>query len=137
RFVSPLLVNGVFPDAMERIAEHRRNGDVLVLMSASPDLYVPAIARALGFSDVTCTKVRWDGDRLNGELTTANCRGMEKARRFELLRAQHPGVPTVAYGNAASDLDHLRLATRGVLLNGSDAARHQAAQMGVACENWR
>ncbi len=137
RFVPSVLSHGVFKDAMDRIATHKRNGDPLVLMSASPDLYVPAIARALGFNDVTCTGVRWNGDRLDGALTTANCRGMEKARRFETLRAAHPGMPTVAYGNAGSDLDHLRLATRGVLVNGSAADRTQAEKMGVVCENWR
>jgi phosphatidylglycerophosphatase C len=136
RFVPALLARGVFKEAMERISSHRRNGDVLVLMSASPDLYVPAIARQLGFNDVTCTGVRWNGDRLDGHLTTANCRGPEKARRFEALRAAHPGRPTIAYANAASDIDHLRLANRGVLVNGSAQARDHAAKAGVICENW-
>jgi phosphatidylglycerophosphatase C len=136
RFVPRLLARGVFKDAMERIATHRRNGDVLVLMSASPDLYVPAIARELGFNESTCTGIRWNGDRLDGSLTTPNCRGPEKARRLETLRAKHPPMPVVAYGNAESDLDHLRLADRGVLVNGSAEARAHAANIGVVCENW-
>ena len=135
-FVPALLARGVFKDALERIAGHRRNGDVLVLMSASPDLYVPAVARHLGFNDVTCTGVGWNGDRLDGCLTTPNCRGAEKALRFERLRAQHPGTPTIAYGNAGSDLDHLRLADRAVLVNGDEPARQAATTMGVVCENW-
>ena len=137
RFVPNLLADGVFKDAMARIAAHRRDGDVLVLMSASPDLYVPAIGRQLGFTETTCTGVRWDGDRLDGALTTANCRGEEKARRFETLRTRHPGIRTVAYGNAASDLPHLRLADRGVLVNGNASARRQAEGLpNVVCENW-
>jgi phosphatidylglycerophosphatase C len=136
RFVPALLAGGVFKDAMERIAAHRRDGDLLVLMSASPDLYVPAIGRQLGFTEVTCTGVRWNGDRLDGALTTPNCRGEEKVRRFETLRGRHPGVRAAAYGNAVSDLPHLRLADRGVLVNGSDLARRQAAQLNVVCENW-
>ncbi len=136
RFVPPLLERGVFQDAVERIAAHRRAGDVLVLMSASPDLYVPAIGRQLGFTEVTCTGVRWNGDRLDGTLTTTNCRGEEKARRFETLRARHPGIRSVAYGNAGSDLAHLRLADRGVLVNGRDNTRRQAVHWQVSCENW-
>ena len=137
RFVPALLANGVFKDAMERIAGHRRDGDVLVLMSASPDIYVPAIGRQLGFTEVTCTGVRWNGDRLDGALTTPNCRGNEKAVRFDVLRSRHCGVHSVAYGNAASDLPHLRLADRGVLVNGDSAARRQAAELSnVACESW-
>src|ERR1700722_5521080 len=42
---------GTFANALEQIADHRRRGDHLVLMSASTDLYVPEIARALGFSE--------------------------------------------------------------------------------------
>ncbi len=107
-----------------------------MLMSASADLYVPAIARHLGFTDVTCTGVRWNGDRFDGRLTTENCRGAEKVRRFGELRARYAGLPTSAYGNAGSDLAHLRLADRGVLVNGDEPARQQAVGMGVVCETW-
>lgn len=137
RFVPRLLQTGVFAKALEQIAEHRRNGDVLVLMSASPDLYVPAIARHLGFADVTCTGVRWLGDRFDGRLSTENCRGMEKVRRFGELRGRYAGTATAAYGNADSDLDHLALADRGVLVNGDEAARRRAAGLGVVCETWQ
>lgn len=136
RFVPALLARGVYKKALEQIAMHRSNGDVLVLMSASPDLYVPAIARELGFDEVTCTGVRWTGDRLDGRLTTPNCRGAEKVRRFEALRARHAGMPAAAYGNAGSDLAHLRLAEHGVLVNGNPRARERAERDGVACQSW-
>jgi phosphatidylglycerophosphatase C len=136
-FVPHVLEHGVFKAALDQIAEHKRNGDVLVLMSASPDFYVPAVARHLGFNEVTCTGVRWNGERLDGRLTTENCRGAEKARRFAELRSRYPGLATSAYGNAASDLDHLRLADRGVLVNGDEPARRSAVGYGVVCESWR
>jgi phosphatidylglycerophosphatase C len=136
RFVPRLLARGVFASALERIEEHKRNGDTLVIMSASPDLYVPAIARQLGFHEVTCTGVRWNGDRFDGRLTTENCRGQEKVRRFEGLRVRFGPSSTAAYGNADSDLDHLALADRGVLVNGNERARRRAVGLGVACENW-
>ncbi|MEJ0040101.1 MAG: HAD-IB family hydrolase [Gammaproteobacteria bacterium] len=135
-FVPRVLERGAFKAALERIAEHKRNGDILVLMSASPDLYVPAIARHLGFNEVTCTGVRWNGNRLEGRLTTENCRGAEKVRRFAEIRGRYPNLATAAYGNADSDIDHLRLADRGVLVNGDDRARRRAAGLGVVCENW-
>jgi HAD superfamily phosphoserine phosphatase-like hydrolase len=137
RFVPRLLDRGVFADAISRIAEHKREGARLVLMSASTDLYVPAIGTRLGFDEVICTGVSWNGDRLDGHLTTANRRGAEKARCFEELRKQYPGVITAAYGNAGSDLEHLRLADRPLLVNGSASARGAAAQLGVPCTTWR
>ena len=137
RFVPRLIANGTFTNALERIADHRRRGDYLVLMSASTDIYVPAIAAALGFNETICTGVRWNGDRLDGALTTANRKGAEKARCFTQARAQHPGLTTVAYGNSFTDLPHLQLANQGVLVNGSAKARRVAQDLAVACVEWR
>jgi phosphatidylglycerophosphatase C len=136
-FVTRLLSHGVFPQALEAIDGHARAGDHLVLLSASTDLYVPAIGHALGFREVICTGVRWDGERLNGRLTTPNRRGEEKARCVTALRARFPGMETVAYGNAGSDLEHLRLVERGVLVNGSASARRAAVRAGIGCAEWR
>jgi phosphoserine phosphatase len=137
RFVPRLLERGLFAGAVEQIAVHQRQGDHLVLMSASTDLYVPAVGRALGFAETICTGVRWNGDRLNGELTTPNRRGEEKARCFTALREQHPGLATAAYGNAAADLPHLRLADQGILVNGKSRAQLAAARDGITCVEWR
>jgi len=137
QFVPALLAHGVFADALDRIALHRARGDRLVLMSASVDLYVPAIGRELGFAEIICTGVRWNGDRLSGELTTPNRRGAEKARCLEALRERYSGLTTVAYGNAGSDLAHLRLADEGVLVNGTSRARRDAARDGISCAEWR
>lgn len=136
-FIGRLRAHGCFRQALEAIRAHARAGDHLVLLSASTDLYVPAIARALGFHEAICTGVRWDGERLDGGLTTPNRRGEEKARCVAALRARHPDTETTAYGNAASDLDHLRLVERGVLVNGSAAARRAAARAGLTCALWR
>jgi phosphatidylglycerophosphatase C len=135
-WVPLLLERGVFHDALARIAAHRAAGDILVLMSASLDVYVPAIGRHLGFTEVICTSIRWDGPRLHGALTTLNCRDEEKVRRFEGLRSRYPGMRFVAYGNGASDLPHLRLADRGVLVNGARRTRRQAQRLNVVVERW-
>jgi len=114
-----------------------RDGDRLVLMSASPELYVPEIARRLGFDECICTRLRWNGDRLHGELDGENCRGDEKTRCFRLLRERHTGMRTVAYANGPSDLDHLELADRAVLVNGEAWTRVKASERGIQCADWR
>jgi len=136
QFVPPLLKDGVFADALTTIAHHRQGGARLVLMSASTDLYVPAIGTALGFDEVICTGVRWNSDHLDGHLTTPNRRGPEKTRCFEALRQAHPGLTTAAYGNAGSDLDHLLLADHPLLVNASPTARRQAAKLGIPHAHW-
>jgi phosphatidylglycerophosphatase C len=136
-FVNRLEAGGLFSQAIEAIRAHARAGDHLVLLSASTDLYVPAIGQALGFQEVICTGVRWSGERLDGALTTPNRRGEEKARCVAALRARYPGVASAAYGNAASDIAHLKLVEHGVLVNGSAAARREAAHAGITCTEWR
>jgi phosphatidylglycerophosphatase C len=137
RFVPRVIATDVRADARAAIERHRSVGDRLVLLSASPDLYVPALARALGFAESLCTGVQWHGDQLDGALTTANRRGEEKVRCIEGLRLRHPELPIVAYANAASDVAHLALADRAILVNGSLRARRQAAHLGVAILRWR
>lgn len=136
-FVAGLQPDGIFPEALAAIQAHARAGDHLVLLSASTDLYVPAIAQALGFQEVICTGVRWRGERLVGSLTTPNRRGEEKARCVAALRKRYPGMQTVAYGNAKSDLAHLKLVDRGVLVNGSAHARREASGVAIMCADWR
>jgi phosphatidylglycerophosphatase C len=126
-FVARLLRDGLLEDARAALEAHRRAGDTLALLSASPDLYVPAIAQALGFAETLCTGVKWDADRLEGSLTTVNRRGAEKARCVQALRLRYPQLPVVAYANAASDLEHLALAERATLVNGRWRARESAA----------
>ena len=136
-FVLRLLRHGVWPDSLATIARHRVKRDLLVLMSASVDLYVPAIARALGFAEVRCTPLRWRGEYLDGALAGPNCRGAEKARAIKELRGRHPGLAVTAYGNAESDLGHLCVADRGVLVNGSWNTRQAAERLGLTCVKWR
>jgi len=42
-----------------------------------------------------------------------------------------------AYGNAASDLGHLCVADRGVLVNGNWRTRQAAERLGLLCQRWR
>ncbi len=136
RFLPGLLAHGLFPGALAAIESHRRQGDRLVLMSASVDLYVPEIARRLGFDETICSGVAWASGRLDGRLRTANRRDEEKARCFRAALVEHPGIATVAYGNAASDLPHMVLANHAVMVNPSPALRAQAEAHGIKCVSW-
>jgi len=138
-FVRDKIAKGCFRDALACIRRHRDAGNYLVLMSASVDFYVPEFARQLGFDHVISTEVRWEGDRLDGTLISANRRGEEKARCVRELLAERERLESAesfAYGNSDSDLPHLRLVTHGLLVNGNLAARRQAAELGVACVDW-
>jgi phosphatidylglycerophosphatase C len=124
------------PLALAVLEAHRAAGDHLVLLSASPDLYVPLVGELLGFERTLCTEIEWQGERLDGRLKTPNRRGEEKLRCLSWLREQYPDTPVIAYGNAASDLDHLRQADRALLVNADSAARRLAAKWDIAVSYW-
>jgi phosphatidylglycerophosphatase C len=124
------------PLALAVLEAHRAAGDHLVLLSASPDLYVPLIGRLLGFERTLCTEIEWQDDRLDGHLKTPNRRGEEKLCCLTWLREQYRGLPIIAYGNSASDLDHMRHADRALLVNGDNAARRLAAKSDIAVSSW-
>ena len=142
-FVDGLMPRGMFrPAALAILEAHRQAGDHLVLLSASPDLYVPKIGALLGFERTLCTEVAWrpgpDGEAsLDGALVTPNRRGAEKCRCLSWLREQYAGLPIIAYGNSASDLPHLLQADRAILVNGNATTRHSAKEMGLAVGEWR
>jgi phosphatidylglycerophosphatase C len=136
-FVDALTRRSRFrPAALTVLDAHRAAGDHLVLLSASPDLYVPRIGRSLGFERTLCTEVQWQGDRLVGTLSTPNRHGVEKSRCLAWLRGQYPGLPIVAYGNSASDVDHMRRADQALLVNGNAAARGLAHRWQIPTANW-
>jgi phosphatidylglycerophosphatase C len=124
------------PVALAVLEAHRAAGDHLVLLSASPDLYVPRIGQMLGFERSLCTEIEWQGERLDGRLKTPNRRGEEKLHCLAWLREQYPDWPVIAYGNSASDLDHMRQADRALLVNADSAARRLAAKWDIAVSYW-
>ncbi len=124
------------PLALAVLEAHRIAGDHLILLSASPDLYVPLIGRLLGFELTLCTELQWHADRLDGSLKTANRRGEEKLACLRWLRERYPALPVIAYGNSASDVEHLREADRALLVNGDNAARQLAARWNIPVSNW-
>ena len=137
RFVAGLAPPMLLPPALAAIARHRAAGDRLVLLSASTDLYVPALGARLGFDEVICTRVAWDGDRLLGTLAGPNLRGLEKRRAIMELKARHPGATIAAYADSGCDFEHLRCVERPTLVNGSVAARREAARLQIPGADWR
>ena len=127
---------GIRPAALRVLQQHLRANDLVVLLSASPDLYVPQIGQLLGCRQVVCTEFSWRLDRLEGYLLTPNRRGAEKTRCLEQLKAQHPQYLIKAYANSASDIEHLRIADEAVLTNAGPAARRQGRQLGIALDHW-
>jgi len=99
------------PAAMQRLAWHRSQGHLCVVVSASIEDYVAPWAQAAGFDAVFATRLARDGDaRLTGYYDGENCYGAEKVRRLQPLLAQVGGSELYAYGDSRGDRELLALA---------------------------
>lgn len=136
-FVNSLQRKGrLRPVALRVLEAHRAAGDRLVLLSASPDLYVPKIGALLGFERTLCTEIAWNGALLDGSLLTPNRRGTEKVQCLAWLKSQYGKLPVIAYGNSTSDLDHMAKADGALLVNGDAKARRAAQTLNIATAEW-
>jgi len=135
-YVPKLIAQNVFEDALGAIRKHRDAGDHLVLMTATVDLYVPELARALGFDAYLCSRVSWREDRLEGWLASPNMRDEEKASALRRTVAKFPGRRLIGYGNSAPDLPHLKLVDHAVLINAGKSLRKAAAGLPVEFQYW-
>jgi len=110
------------PEVAARMDWHRARGHRLVIISASPELYVAPAAEVLDVHDVLATRLAVDGSgRMTGHYEGLNCRGAEKyARLTGWLRANGlagngAAQPTIwAYGNSRGDLRLLQSADHAV-----------------------
>jgi HAD superfamily hydrolase (TIGR01490 family) len=100
---------------LSRLAWHRTQGHDIVIVSASPQLYVDVMTEQLGANVGLGTRLAVDPrDRLTGGYLGKNCRGSEKLRRLdEWIASRHyPTSPIIyAYGNSRGDRRMLSGAT--------------------------
>lgn len=136
RYARHVVERQMFADGLAALRAHVAAGDPVVLLSASPDLYVPRIGALLGVQETHCTRIRWNGELLDGRLEGLNRRDEEKLRVLGQLRVAHPGLPVIAYGNSAPDLVHLRHCEEAVYVNANAALAARLAAEGLRCVQW-
>jgi len=121
QFATEHLRTAIRPHVAARLAEHLDAGHVVVLVSASPALYVGTIAAAIGAQGAAATELAVDANgRLTGRYEGRNCRGAEKLRKLRALLCElevgdtGEARPLYAYGNSRGDLRLLTAADRPV-----------------------
>ena len=100
-----VLLNG---PALERIAWHQANVHQVILLSASPELYLVPWARQHGISTVIGTQFDLSSRRILGR----NCHGEEKIARLEAALGSLRQYDLHVYADSSSDLPLLDRATQ-------------------------
>ena len=108
------------PDRLARLRWHQAQGHDVVLVSASPDLYVGPVGRELRCHAVLATALEVDRrGRVTGRLFGANVRGPEKERLLRDWLGDGAGaVHLWAYGDSEGDAEMLAMADVAVRLQG-------------------
>ncbi len=92
---------------LERLAWHLEQGHDVVIVSASPQIYVEVVADALGATGAIGTRLAVDArGKLAGSYLGRNCRGTEKIRRLNewISERDYEAEPVIyAYGNSRGD----------------------------------
>jgi phosphatidylglycerophosphatase C len=105
------LLSRLRPATLERVRWHREQDHQLVMISASPTVYLEPLAAELGFDAVLATGLEVDGTgRLTGRLDGGNVRGPEKVARLRAWLGSRPVDELWAYGDSRGDRELLAAA---------------------------
>ena len=127
-FYQDKLMKRIFPQGVWEIQKCREEGMEVLIITASPDVYLHTLENRLGVQGVIGTACAVDAQgKYTGALATPNCRGEEKTRRIREYLAQKghemDEEKSRAYGNSAGDLPMMMMAGEKVAVNASARLR--------------
>ena len=139
QFNHQFLFKRLHPLGAARIQWHREQNHRIILLSASPEIYLTGFACMIGADTLICTRVVSRDGSLTGELAGENCKGEEKLKRLssEPTLRDADWDQSYGYGNAAEDIHFLRVIGKPTAVNPDRKLRQMALAHGWKIENWR
>lgn len=123
-FAEQSVIPWSYPELMDEVERHRSEGRVLVLNSASPDIYMAAVAEAFGFDHYFATKiVLGDPVRLHPLIGVNNKREAKISTMLHHLpelakmTEEERNDTCWAYSDSIADLPLLRFGGSGVVIH--------------------
>jgi len=97
--------------AMRQLNEHIKNGDRVVIVTASLDIWLKKWCENNN-AELICTQAEAVGNIMTGRFATPNCYGPEKVRRIKELINLSDYNEIYAYGDSRGDREMLALADK-------------------------
>ena len=116
------------PVGIPLLRRHQQQGHRVILLSASPSVYVPIVAEHLGITESVSTTVCFDGDACRGDILGDNCKGPAKVERLAAYLQGSGWSESYAYGDSPSDSHILSWADHPFLVTRSAAQRWRRAE---------
>ncbi|MDR3425257.1 MAG: HAD family hydrolase [Alphaproteobacteria bacterium] len=103
---------------MQKLLEHSKRGDTIVIASGSLDLYIFDLLQDVPHDAVICTDIGVENGIITGEMIHGNCVRQRKAERVAAWLMQNgPFDETFAYGNYPHDLPMMELAKHRIIVS--------------------
>ncbi len=137
---SEMVVPCVMPLAAQRIEEHRREGHIVIVLSAATVYVVKLLAEYLGLGDnFLCTYLEVQGGQFTGRVVEPSCYGANKVYWAEKSVADHGTDLAHAYfyTDSHSDLALLERVGHPVAVNPDLRLRRLARRRGWPVEQFR
>lgn len=110
-FAEAIIPKLLKPKAIKYLHWHQQQGHRIILISASPEVYLHPWAKIMGIDDVIASRLELDEQgRVTGKLIGANCRCEEKVRRLKELMGEEKDYHLYAYGDSRGDRELLSYA---------------------------
>lgn len=100
----------VYPAALEEIRRHQKEGNEIVIISASVPDWIRPWAQTVGIQLVEGTELETQNQVLTGRFSTPNCKGKEKVHRLRRLYPDFASETLYVYGDSTGDKDLLAIA---------------------------
>ena len=103
--------------AIEKLDFHKKQGDKIVIISASIENWIRPWAEKANIDTIIATKIKTDKNGLlTGRFLTKNCYGQEKVNRLLAIFPDRSNYKLIAYGDSSGDRELLQFADEGFLL---------------------
>jgi HAD superfamily hydrolase (TIGR01490 family) len=139
RFLRGSVWSRLSTEGLKEVSSRKLGGALVVLATASPDIYVERLAAMLDIEHVVCTRLERSRDgRFTGGMLGGNCHGPAKHRRIDTFRVAHGAewAEMTCYSDHVSDLALLRQAGRAYAVNPTRVFAAACRRQDIAVVAW-
>ncbi|WP_053982973.1 HAD family hydrolase [Niameybacter massiliensis] len=125
KFYKQQVYSYIYEDAFKEIKRLKKEGYIVLLITASPECYMKYFLEVEEIDDVIGTRFEKVGSRFSNKIIGENCKGVEKVNRIhEWLTSNNVEIDyenSYAFSDSMSDLPMFKLVKNSYIINNKKA----------------
>lgn len=124
--------------AIQRVLMHKKKGNLVFIISASPDIYVHAVCQHLDCDGYACTRLAYEQGLFIGKFSGPDCIGKEKTIQIQNYANQYriDLETSYAYSDHEADLMFLKAAGKKIAVTPTGVLEKIALAERWRIEQW-